>query len=309
VTRVAGATWDVQRNKLATFGGVAFDASCSCYAGGGVASTWTWSASTGWTNDANTTPSARRHTQMAYDPIRQNTLLFSGVSPAGQTIGDTWLWNGTTWSSSAATGPTPRSGSQLVYNPDLGRVVLYGASSLSTGEDLWEWTGTTWSERSLLSTVTERYHVAVTYDAANHGLVAFGGRTSVAGTPPTQGTTVIKHRPNGAAEACTSSQVDYDNDGKAGCGDEECWAQCSPLCPPGVTCSGTEPRCGDGTCQSTLFETKDICPQDCGEPAGTCGDFVCETGEDSTSCPNDCWCGNFHCESNETVASCSSDCP
>jgi hypothetical protein len=53
----------------------------------------------------------------------------------------------------------------------------------------------------------------------------------------------LVYRPNTAAEACTSAQLDYDGDGLAGCADDECWATCSPLCPPGSTCAASAPRC------------------------------------------------------------------
>jgi hypothetical protein len=125
----------------------------------------------------------------------------------------------------------------------------------------------------------------VSFDAANHMLLAFGGRD--ANFTGFGGTALLAYWPNTAVEACTLSTLDYDNDGFAGCLDDDCWSVCTPLCPPGTTCTGL-PRCGDGTC--TANEDCGICPADCGGacPGGACGDFVCNAGETAVGCPNDC---------------------
>jgi hypothetical protein len=221
--------------------------------------------------------------------VRNRTVLFSGNPRNGLTLQDTWEWNGSTWTQFSVTeGPVNRLGHRLVYNSDAQRVCVFGSSGYTTGEDLWEWNGSTWTQRTILNTIEEKYTRTLAYDGANHALVTFGGRGSdVVTLPVTAGTFVVQYRPNTTPEACTSSQVDYDADGKSGCADEECWAQCTPLCAPGMTCSGSAPRCGDGTCTPS-FEDCMICPGDCGACTGKCGDFHCGTGETAATCPNDC---------------------
>jgi hypothetical protein len=91
---------------------------------------------------------------------------------------------------------------------------------------------------------------------------------------------------DGATELCTID-VDTDGDGLAGCADPDCWAVCTPLCPPGAPCPATAPRCGDGTCNADL-ETCRMCPGDCGACAPACGDNFCDPGEAAASCPGDC---------------------
>lgn len=49
----------------------------------------------------------------------------------------------------------------------------------------------------------------------------------------------------------------------------------------------TFPVCGDGICNSYSGENQTSCPEDC----GTCGDGICNNGaEDHSSCPADCVC-------------------
>jgi len=223
--------------------------------------------------------------------VRNKTVLFSGNPGGTSTLNDIWEWNGSAWSSVPFSGgPGSRTGHRLLYNPEAAKVTVFGNSSSTTSEDVWEWNGTLWHSPSFTGTATPRYQSSVAYDAANHQLVVFSGRNS--SLSPTAGTTLLRYTPNGPAEACTSAQVDYDNDGLAGCADDECWPVCNPLCQPGVTCPGGAPKCGDGTCQNIaplgLFEDCNICPADCGACTGTCGDFHCDSGETHTTCPNDC---------------------
>ena len=59
--------------------------------------------------------------------------------------------------------------------------------------------------------------------------------------------------------------------------------------------------CGDGVCGTG--ENATTCPKDC-----LCGNGKCDTSEDITSCPQDCTCGNGKCDVGETQASCPKDC-
>lgn len=72
---------------------------------------------------------------------------------------------------------------------------------------------------------------------------------------------------------------------------------------------GTTPKCcGNETCESG--ENSSNCPQDC--PGACCGNGRCETGETCSSCPQDCgrcpYCGDGICQSNESCSTCSQDC-
>src|SRR5262249_25240771 len=79
---------------------------------------------------------------------------------------------------------------------------------------------------------------------------------------------------------------DTDGDGLEGCDDPDCWARCTPDCPPGASCPENAPRCGDGTC-NLLLEDCHLCPLDCA-CTPRCGDSYCDPPENHATCPGDC---------------------
>jgi cysteine-rich repeat protein len=291
-----GATWSQPAQSTGRVGlndsGMAYDAAADLlvtYGGRSTSvldTTWTWDATTGWSQQSPATkPPAREDFGIAYDPARNRTVLFGGQDDSGTLVSDVWEWNGSTWNDvSPLAGPDARIGLELLYNPDAQCVMAFGNSDSLAGEDLWEWNGARWNQRQVVGTIKPRYREAVAYDRAHHELVVFAGQDNLGNT--TQQTQRLAYWPNRTVEACTSAALDYDNDGKAGCADEECWAVCTPLCPPGTPCPPGLPRCGDGTC--TANEDCNICPADCGACAGKCGDFHCDSGETHANCPNDC---------------------
>ncbi len=71
------------------------------------------------------------------------------------------------------------------------------------------------------------------------------------------------------------------------------------------------PTCGDGLCETG--EDQNTCPDDCSPPGPVCGDGNCEDGESFDSCPDDCVppgpvCGNGECEEGEAAEDCPDDC-
>ena len=82
-------------------------------------------------------------------------------------------------------------------------------------------------------------------------------------------------------------------------------SNCTTTAPPG-------PVCGNGVCESG--ETTANCAQDCPAPTAFCGDGVCNGGETTANCAQDCpapaaFCGDGVCNGGETNATCAQDCP
>jgi cysteine-rich repeat protein len=286
-TKGATLSYDVQNDRLVTFGGLVTASSTV------TNQTWVWTAAGGWSSPSPATkPPARDDAATAYDPVRQRTVLFGGDPNNGQQFSDVWELSGTgastLWTSVPATGgPGLRNGHRMFYNPDARAVTVLGNAGLV--EDMWEWTGALWREADLTTSITSRNFTTAAYHAQSRAVVAFSG-LDASTNAATARTLLIQYRSNSAIEACTDSQVDYDNDGLSGCSDDECWSVCDPMHPPGTSRPVGAPFCGDTVCNSSLEDCA-ICPGDCGTCAGAkCGDFHCDAPTETTvTCPNDCY--------------------
>lgn len=127
-----------------------------------------------WVERAGSGPAPREYYAMAYDSIRDVTVLFGGSSGNGG-LDDTWEWNGTTWSQPPATGPSRRVAHAMAYDAARGVTVLFGGafSNVANGET-WEWDGSDWTQRTV-SGPPPRYFHAMAYDANRGVTVVFGG--------------------------------------------------------------------------------------------------------------------------------------
>jgi hypothetical protein len=142
------ACFDPVRGKLVVFGG---DAQYFNGAGAGVplGDTWEWDVATStWALMAPlTSPTARVHPRMAFDPVNLKPLLFGG---RGAGSNQTWQWDGTDWTQLApATVPPGREQTHLATDWARGRVWMFGGSVGATAgplADTWFWNGTDWTQ-------------------------------------------------------------------------------------------------------------------------------------------------------------------
>ncbi len=242
--------FDVKRGVIVVFGG------SSAVAGNALLrDTWEFDG-TSWTNRTPPTgPSARVSHAMAYDPIRQRVVVFGGDAGGGSPLDDLWSWDGTAWTAlTPAIRPSPRVTSQLAWDAPRKALVLYGAL-----DDTWEWNGTAWSPVPLFDVPAPRRNHVLVPSPSGAGVIAFGGGTLSINRTVIQ---LVRDEPTADYVGC-HSQFDDDGDGKVGCADPDCWARCTPWCPPGAPCDPTLPRCGDGVCDKPR-EDCGICPDDCG---------------------------------------------
>lgn len=274
-------TYDREREVVVLFGG--FDGTKP------LGDTWEWDGAS-WTNRASVeNPTARIGASIAHDPIGGGVLLFGGGDDVEIALGsdETWRLTASGWTKlEQVILPSRRMRATLTWAPARRRLLLVGGERARTQgiairqiaiADTWEWDGARW--RSLIaSPLLATQHVA--FAAPDGSTVAtFGGNTLDSFTLQ-----MFEHRwlDRGSYETCVG-RLDADGDGLGGCADPDCWSACTPLCPPEMANCPAAPACGDGTCSA--LETVWLCPQDCGTPAVSCGDLVCDGSE---TCLGDC---------------------
>ncbi len=174
--------YDVANKEVVLFGGCA--AACPT-----PTATWTWDG-TDWTPHVEphvgvNAPAPRYGSGMAYDAARQRTILFGGSDPIGNSVGDTWAWDGSSWSElHPATSPGTRLLPAMAYDPRSSRIVLFGGSARTcTGtcvdtfkNETWTFDGTTWSQVATAAAPPPSNFGAMAFDAATGNLTLAGGQ-------------------------------------------------------------------------------------------------------------------------------------
>lgn len=158
-----------------------------------------------------------------------------------------------------AVSPPARTQATLSYDPGRQTVLLAGGRESFTGnvDEVWEWDGATWTQ--LVPQGSPGPIITTAYDNIEQRLIAYGDADRVGVSDDTWA--LEFSTPLARREVCIDATDDDDDDELAGCADPDCWARCTPLCPPLTTCPATAPRCGDATCGP--LENRAICPVDC----------------------------------------------
>lgn len=118
-------------------------------------------------------PAQRARHALVYDPIRQNTVMFGGMSVS--LLSDTWIRDGGAWAQRSVPGPGARYGHRMTFDSWRNRVVLFGGSDLAGTEfgDTWEWDGTAWTQ--VATSGPARNTFGMTFDSLRGRIVLFGG--------------------------------------------------------------------------------------------------------------------------------------
>lgn len=130
-------------------------------------------------------PDPRYGHAMAYDPIRQEIVLYGGygnceVFQQGRHLNDTWVFDGANWTRRPVTGPPALHGTPaMAFDPTRGTVVLHGGlyPNNSPSDETWEWNGSLWSLVNESNPIS-RSQTDMVFDAANSKLLFFGGGNS-----------------------------------------------------------------------------------------------------------------------------------
>lgn len=123
-------------------------------------------------------PSPRGYFGLAFDPVRDRTVLFAGIASLVGQFADTWEWDGSAWALRATTPALQRNAHTMVYDSVRQRVVFFAGQNGGTIlNDSWEWTGTAWVQLATTNNPPVRFRHAAAYDSARGKHVIFGGQT------------------------------------------------------------------------------------------------------------------------------------
>lgn len=132
-------------------------------------------------------PSGRYFAAMAYDPVRDDFVMFGGQTATG-TSGETWILerkvgqndvSSSRWRQvRPAHNPPPRRAAAMAYDPSHQVVLMYGGLVPDAGEgseasDTWAWNGADWTQLANDSTMGIRTGAKMV--TAGSGVLLFGG--------------------------------------------------------------------------------------------------------------------------------------
>jgi hypothetical protein len=147
--------------------------------------TWVWDGTTWTRKTSSTSPPGRAFASATYDPIRQETVLFGGLSAGGATYyDDTWVWDGSVWTQrTPATKPQTRAWSAMARDPSSGSLVLVGGiagATATTGNtvlaDVWFWDGSTWTQATGQGAPVPRFGAGMAEHPPSGSVILFGGQ-------------------------------------------------------------------------------------------------------------------------------------
>jgi hypothetical protein len=85
---------------------------------------------------------------MAFDEQAGVVVLFGGIDPDDNPLGDTWLFDGTSWKKVSGMSPPARRYAALAYDPDVKGCLLHGGAEDDHGRrtfgDAWLFQDNTW---------------------------------------------------------------------------------------------------------------------------------------------------------------------
>lgn len=162
---------DPINGRVVQFGGLGSQA-------GALSTTRIWDGQT-WTTVAGllVTPPARTSAVMAYDYIRQRTVMFGGEDAAGRLL-DTWEWDGVQWTQVVtATAPPAIIGASLAF--DGNRSIMFGGlyNGLLSNQT-WAFDGVDWSLLAPVVAPSPRMNVAMASGPSE--ILMFGGISQLA---------------------------------------------------------------------------------------------------------------------------------
>jgi hypothetical protein len=139
---------------------------------------WQWNGSD-WTQlFPPTVPFARASAAVATNTSTGQVVMFGGLADVNPN--NTWTYDGATWTQqSPAVQPLLVYAASAAFDPGLQGVVLFGGGSGGVDQNttwLWNQVGATWTQLSTAQSPPAREGAGMTYDAALHRVILFGGQ-------------------------------------------------------------------------------------------------------------------------------------
>jgi hypothetical protein len=146
---------------------------------------WEWNGTTWSQRTTPATPPGRFEFALAYDSVRQRTILHGGRSGSLGVMADTWEFDGTTWTQRSSGGPQNRMQHAMVFDAARGVTVMFGGhrdiSPPAQFGDTWVWNGSAWSEYFGITGPAARSSVNMVWDSRRQRVVLRGGRAVYGG--------------------------------------------------------------------------------------------------------------------------------
>jgi hypothetical protein len=130
--------------------------------------TWEYDGVAWFLRTPAVSPPARQSAAMAFDSVRNVTVLFGGDNGVQYPMpADHWDWDGVTWTQhTPALLPPARVNPVMAFDVQRGRVVMQGGSTAgSTFTDTWTWQGTRWTKHTNITAPPDSGR-AMAYDIA-----------------------------------------------------------------------------------------------------------------------------------------------
>lgn len=138
--------------------------------------TWSWDGIDWTLLSPTTSPPARSNAVMASNnSLLNQMILFGGIDGGGNTVGDTWNWDGTTMNwiqQSPTTSPPARFNASMALDVN-NKLILFGGLDGATFGDTWSWNGTDWV--ILSNPPSPRSNASMAFDTTTSQLIFFGG--------------------------------------------------------------------------------------------------------------------------------------
>src|SRR4029077_18728429 len=117
---------------------------------------------------------------VATNPLTGEVVMFGGLGSVNPN--NTWTYDGTTWTlQSPAVQPLLVYAASAAFDPSLQGVILFGGGSGGVDQNttlLWDQVGATWIHLSTVHSAPAREGAGMTYDAALHRVILFGGQVN-----------------------------------------------------------------------------------------------------------------------------------